>query len=429
MPKAKTLKVKINKSFINSIELPEREKGKEDVAVSIVRKDDSLKGFGVRIWDSGRITYIVDAWHPIRKTHARYTVGHHGQITPEQARRLAAKLIAEIAEGKDPLEEKRKKIEELESTKRGLMTLSEAWAEHMEAKSLKEKTKQVNKAVFAKAFPDWADLPMTQITKEMVIKRFAELSAHKGPRSNQDGSKSFANLSMRVLKAVFNSYIDRHETMTVNPVAKAFKVVKWNKSVRREDFIKDHELADWYGALPGIKSDTTRDFFLVLIFTGLRYSECAKLSWADIDLKGKTLTIPPERTKNGESHCLPLSEQLYAILSRRFRDRNIASPFVFPAKKDFMKPMGEITREKEKFIKRSGIKFTCHGLRRTFETVTERVDIPYITQKKLLNHKTDDITARYIIVTVEDLREPMQKVTDYLINKMLPKPEERLAVE
>jgi len=56
-----------------------------------------------------------------------------------------------------------------------------------------------------------------------------------------------------------------------------------------------------------------------------------------------------------------------------------------------------------------------HTLRHTFEIMTERLDISYYSLKRLLNHKiSNDITSGYIVTSVERLREPMKKITDYL---------------
>ena len=57
-----------------------------------------------------------------------------------------------------------------------------------------------------------------------------------------------------------------------------------------------------------------------------------------------------------------------------------------------------------------------HTLRRTFGTVAGRLDIAHYKHKMLLNHslKTDVTGAHYVKLTVEDLREPMQKISDYL---------------
>ena len=60
----------------------------------------------------------------------------------------------------------------------------------------------------------------------------------------------------------------------------------------------------------------------------------------------------------------------------------------------------------------SGVTFTCHDLRRTFATVAESLDLSAYTVKALLNHSLpkEDVTAGYLRLTSERLRQAMEKV-------------------
>jgi integrase len=63
--------------------------------------------------------------------------------------------------------------------------------------------------------------------------------------------------------------------------------------------------------------------------------------------------------------------------------------------------------------------FNLHDLRRTFITVAESLDINAYALKKLLNHKDQrDVTSGYIIIDMERLREPMNKITDYILEQV-----------
>lgn len=66
-----------------------------------------------------------------------------------------------------------------------------------------------------------------------------------------------------------------------------------------------------------------------------------------------------------------------------------------------------------------GVKFTVHDLRRTFATAASVCGVPHELIKRLLNHKTGDVTTQhYIVSDVEHLRAPMQQVTDFLKQQM-----------
>jgi integrase len=104
---------------------------------------------------------------------------------------------------------------------------------------------------------------------------------------------------------------------------------------RRHSVIKAHELGAWFAAVNNLVNDPVgrnremiRDFLLLALFTGLRREEAASLSWENVDLKAKTLTIPDP--KNRQPHVLPLSDFLFELLTRRHQEISNASRFVFP---------------------------------------------------------------------------------------------------
>lgn len=62
--------------------------------------DDETPGFGVRIRSSGRKVYILQ--YRYQGKTRRLTLGRHGVLTPDQARRLAVQHLAELYKGRDP---------------------------------------------------------------------------------------------------------------------------------------------------------------------------------------------------------------------------------------------------------------------------------------------------------------------------------------
>lgn len=157
--------------------------------------------------------------------------------------------------------------------------------------------------------------------------------------------------------------------------------------------------------------ETTRDYLLLLIFTGLRREEAASLKWSDIDFQAKTLTA--RDTKNHLDHTLPLSDYLLELLANRHDNK--VSEYVFPGT-----GIKGYIAEPRKIMKRvtleSGVEFTIHDLRRTFTTIADSLDTPAYALKRLINHKsTNDVTEGYIINEVERLRAHMQKITDHIL--------------
>jgi hypothetical protein len=62
--------------------------------------DDELPGFGVRIWPTGRKTYL--AQYRAGKQTRRFKIGVHGPLTVEEARKEAKVVLGDVARGDDP---------------------------------------------------------------------------------------------------------------------------------------------------------------------------------------------------------------------------------------------------------------------------------------------------------------------------------------
>ena len=65
--------------------------------------DSELPGFGIRVYPTGRKVYVVQARANGRSR--RVTVGRHGDVAPDRARKDAAKIIARLKAGLPPVEQ------------------------------------------------------------------------------------------------------------------------------------------------------------------------------------------------------------------------------------------------------------------------------------------------------------------------------------
>ncbi len=373
-------------------------------------RDADLKGFAVRVGVDSKV-YIAEG--KIANRTVRVTIGKHGVFTAEEARNEARIILGQIAQGIHPNEVARQ--ERLKH-----VTLEQAFADFLAArKGLKALTVRDYTRHFNTTFKDWRKRLLTDISKDMVARRHAELG---------EASPSSANQAMRFLRSLFNFAIGRYEDakglsiIPHNPVERLSHTRAWYRVPRRQTVIKAHELGAWFRAVldpalsAGPKGELVRDYLLLIVLTGLRREEAASLQWANVDLPGHTLTVLD--TKNHEDHTLPLSDVLTEMLKKR-KDA-ATSDFVFASE-----GAHGYLREPRKFMDKvtaaSGVSFTLHDLRRTFITVAESLDIPAYALKRLLNHKMhQDVTAGYIIADAERLRAPMQRITDVMLRSLDP---------
>lgn len=118
-----------------------------------------------------------------------------------------------------------------------------------------------------------------------------------------------------------------------------------------------------------------------------------------------------------------MGDFLYGMFEAR-RKRYGNYTFVFPGTGEY----GHLVEPKKgiaKVVKNSSIKFTCHDLRRTFITIAESLEISAYALKRLINHRVTDVTGGYIIVDVERLRSPVQKIEAFILEKVREQKEKR----
>ena len=401
--------VRLTKAHVERLHTPTRGQ--------VFLRDSELKGFLVRVTSGGTKSFCLEK--RIKGRKFRRKIGSYPDMSVERARKIAHVRLGQIAEGKNPFEED-------DNEARDKLTLSAVLEDYLKArKGLRPRTIADYKQIRDKAFKDWKNKPLKRITKAMVQQRHTWLGHKSGPY--------YANGAMQLLRALFNYAIAVYDDMEgqpliqLNPVMVLTTTRAWFPKKRRRTVITRAQLPAWYKAVldlklqlknpkkPGLGLDPeaalVSDYLLLVLFTGLRRREAASLRFEDIDFVDRTLTV--HDTKNGEPLRLPLSDFLYDLLERRLTETGGA--FVFPGGGK-QGHLIEPKRQVQRVIKASGVPFMLHDLRRTFITVAESLDLSHYAIKRLVNHKlANDVTAGYVVANVGRLRDPMQRITDRLL--------------
>ena len=190
-----------------------------------------------------------------------------------------------------------------------------------------------------------------------------------------------------------------------------------SKENRRERYLSEDEIIVFWDKLRDARmSEEIRLALKFLLVTAQRKSEVIDSEWIEFDLENKWWTIPPERTKNKQSHRVPLTPIAIQILKEL---RQITGEYQFT----FASPVGATKRNPDRLpgtvpiiasavdnalrdnltddpkTKRTNIfnldHFTPHDLRRTAASMMTRSGIQRLTVKKILNHSDREITAVY----------------------------------
>ena len=374
--------------------------------------DSKVIGLSIRVTASGLKSFFVR-----KRVNGKYIqkkLGQYPDITIDLARHAAMTTLNQFSSGVDPNKEARnKKIKGIT-----LLEVMNDYAHHKK-NLIKEKTIRDYQIIFNSYLSEWGGSELVSINRSMVENKHRTI-----------GKKSIyrANATMRLLRALFNFAIgeyensDGHPIIQYNPVQKISHKKAWFREKVRRNIIEPNDLKAWFEAalnLPNSKanvtnknsSETVKDYILVLLFTGLRPGEAINLTWSNIDFNNSLLNI--KDTKNHEDHTLPLTSFIMDIFKRR-KNESLGSA-VFPGYNP-NKSLVNSNRQVKKVIENSGVQFLLHDLRRTFATYADSLYIQHSTIKRLMNHKETDVTSvHYIQPSIETLREPMQQITDYIL--------------
>ncbi|WP_163340237.1 integrase family protein [Desulfopila sp. IMCC35008] len=418
------LRINLTKSTVDK--LPFAEKGKQKDYY-----DEDVRSFGVRVSHTAK-TYFVRK--RINGKHSRVTIGKHGIITADKARKEARLALSDITRGVDLNQEKAIKMV------KG-MTLGEAYDDYLAAKpQMKQKTIAVDKSLIKCHLSAWLKKPIKDITESMIQRRHLQIAKSSGENT--------ANNAMRLFRRIylFAWRSNKKSGMLDRDLIKDALDGRWFKVGRRQTVLQAHELSPWYKAVQKVSNPVIRDYFMLLLFTGLRETEAKTLQWCDVDFEGKTFIIRKEISKNKEELILPMSNVVYEILKQRHELQE--NNFVFPGTGktghivNTKKQIAFVQRESQKILNgvdsddefeemlkqksvdqlKPGISFCHHDLRRTYISIAEG-EVSYSVLKRLVNHKDKDVTQGYIVMSVERLRLPMQQITN-AITALFEEPKE-----
>ncbi len=394
--------MKLTKSVVESAVLPT--KGQ------VFIWDEETRGFGVRLTPTAK-TYIVQG--RVKGVDRRVSIGRHGVLTVQEARKKAQSELAKMDAGIDPAVEKKR----AEAYSLTLKQLAEKYIE--KRRELKPSSiADINKHIKT-SFASWADHPATEITRDKVATKFTELT---------DRSPAQANQAMRILRALLNfargEYRPGDKPIIVeNPVAILSDTKVWNRVKSRSGRIPTDKIGIAWNVLQTLREDpaqsvvgrTLADAVSFLLLTGCRWSEMACLSWENVNLDESWWHIPDP--KNREAVTFPLSKVAAEILTARKQK----SGYVFPSRiregKDHIKDARSVIDAVSEAV---GVRISPHDLRRTFRAIAGKCGIELWKTKLLMNHKmSGDVTIKHYTETsdLRDLSTEINAIGDWIVRQ------------
>lgn len=346
----------------------------------------------------------------------RRVIGDWPTWTVENAAKAARELRVKLDNGTDPREEARQaKVQaqqEAQVRKARQASLRDAWESYLanraaSSKPLSALTIRDYNAHLRRSFNDWADGKLTAITEMATVAKHKALLDKSGPAQ--------ANQAMRYLRAVLN-YAKKSPDYSAsfngdNPVRKltedkAWADVKPNKVTLRRD-----QLRAWWDASEHIENPVARTYLRFLLICGCRREEALSLKWSDVDFRWGSITF--RDTKTGGDRVIPLTK--YAALALGSLPRR--NEWVFSSEQSADGRM----REPAKYIKaisdKTGIWVSSHGLRKSFATLSEWIEIPSGVIRQITGHVAgnDAHEAHYRHRPLDMLAMHAQRFEDWIL--------------
>jgi integrase len=169
------------------------------------------------------------------------------------------------------------------------------------------------------------------------------------------------------------------------------------------------------------RSQTLGTFVRVALLTGMRAGEIASLTWGQMDLARRVVTVGRAKTASGTGRQIPMNFQLFEVLTAhaewftsKFGDTRPEYhlfPFGKPTPNDPTRPITDITGAWEALRKRAGVQCRLHDLRHTAATKMAEAGVPESTMLALMGHMSRAMMERYSHIRMAAKREAVEALT------------------
>jgi len=363
--------------------------------------DDDLPGFGLRVFASGKRSYLVQ-YRAGGRTR-RYTIGLHGIWTPETARKRAQVLLGEIARGENPAEQRMLNIKAI--TVKELCQRYVKDAENGLIQGKKRRPKKASTLVTDKSRIDRHIIPLlgTRRVKDVTsaeVTRFLrdvasgktklDVKTKRRGRAIVRGGIGTATRAVGLLGGIF-TYAVQLGIIDRNPVHGVRKFADQKKSRRLTE--GEYRLLGEVIRKAAEKEQyqTAVNMIRAIACTGGRRGEIVTLKWADIDAENSCIRLSD--SKEGAS-TRPIGLPVLDFLDRLRPDA--PGIHVFPGTQTG-KPLIGFPKYWKEILKDTALSgITPHVLRHSFASIANDLGFTEVTIAALLGHSRGTITSRYI---------------------------------
>ncbi|WP_171174910.1 site-specific integrase [Ruegeria sp. HKCCD8929] len=336
--------------------------------------DRDMRGFGLRVYPSGKKTYLIQ--YRVGRRTRRITIGQHGVLTAEEARTRAKQLLGDVARGADPSAEKQAKMRA--PTVAGLCDrfLEEYVDQHCKPTTARDYHSIIRRFIRPRLGP----LPIAEVTRADVV------AFHHALRE----TPYQANRAASMLSKLFNLAEDWGLRQAGSNPARRIKKFREEEKKR---YLSDEEQVQLGEVLAEALEEGTESVYavstvLLLIYTGCRLSEILTLRWDYVT--AHHLELPDSKTGRRR---IPLPREAYDILMEL--PRQPKNPYVILGESEDG-PLINLQKPWRRIRGAAGLDdVRLHDLRHTYASVAMKDGIDPFTLKEIMGHKNLTTTLRY----------------------------------
>ncbi|WP_080418961.1 tyrosine-type recombinase/integrase [Burkholderia ubonensis] len=404
--------------------------------------DKKQQGLGLRVTASGVKAYVFegrlfgktvritigspDAWLLERYTAIDSTTGE--RIERPGARQEAARLKALMDRGIDPREEKAEQRAAHEARKldtlRQNSTVFEAWSVYLNAHRGTWSDRHYydhEKLAQAGGLP-WKRGNGTTIPgplASLMPLKLSDLNAERVAtwlETEAESRPTNAEQSYRKLRAFIRWCDDKPEysgLIASNAYTARAVRIAVPRTKTKSDCLQREQLASWFGAVRQIDNPVISTYLQGLLLTGARREELAALRWADVDFRWRSLTMNDKIEGTG-GRTIPLTPYLAALLFK-LKQKNETPPnkrrlaslaekgkswtpseWVFSSNRSEDGKLAEPRKAHNSALASVDLPhLTLHGLRRSFGTLSEWVEVPVGVVAQIQGHKPSALAEKH----------------------------------
>jgi integrase len=233
-----------------------------------------------------------------------------------------------------------------------------------------------------------ADLSKTLVTEK--IEKLASKRVTLKDGSEKRISPARVNRYIAALSHACTIAVNEWEWLEYHPLHKVSKMKEPRGRVR---FLDDDERKRLVTACQQSKCPCLYTVVILALSTGARFSEIMNLTWPDVDLNRKAITL--HETKNNERRVLPLAGHALELIKGHKKVQHIDSDLVFPSPHNPKQPY-KIRAAWDTAIEKAKLEdFRFHDLRHSAASYLAMGGASLAEIAEVLGHKTLSMVKRY----------------------------------